>query len=532
MTANTDPHATLRRLFLTLFLRGRSPLGGKKEKAPTSLHQKLTWTLLLYAALGFVVLVFLRQPLFGYAAYLHSMTFVFIGMFVASSSGEVLFCREEADILLHRPITPMALLWAKVRVMVEVSLWLAGAFNLAGLMGGYFAMEHGLRFVIVHVVSTALLALFTAGCVVMVYLLCLKLFGRERLESLMTLTQMLVAIAFVLAGQLPNLLQSANLKVSASAWWVALIPPAWFAGLDDALAGQASLASWRLAALSLVVTALTTWLAFGRLAEGYQQGLQTMNETKGWVRATPSGRPLLHRIVSLPPLSWWLRDPVTRASFLMTIRYLVRDRDVKLRVYPTLAPYLILPIIYFLQGQGKPSGSLAAAAMAATLGLLPIVVQTLLQHSNQWQASEIFRRAPLAGPGSLYDGCQRAVVFMLVLPILSILAVVAGLSRGDPTLWMLLLPGLIAIPVTGLLPLGRGWVPPLSQPLDESKSVRQGFQLVGAMLGSMLLGGLVVLARHLGVITGFLLVEMGVVAVAYVFLRRSLFRSPWPEENG
>ena len=50
------------------------------------------------------------QPVFGLSLYLHAMTLVFLGMFVASSAGEVLFNKEEGDILLHRPITARALL--------------------------------------------------------------------------------------------------------------------------------------------------------------------------------------------------------------------------------------------------------------------------------------------------------------------------------------------------------------------------------------------------------------------------------------
>jgi hypothetical protein len=120
------------------------------------------------------------------AVYLHAMTFVFLGMFVASSAGEILFNKEEADILLHRPVSPKAMLWAKIRVLVEVSLWLAGAFNLVGLFVE-FGSHGNRRFPIAHLCSTTLQALFCTGCVVLVYQLCLRWFGRERLEGLMTI---------------------------------------------------------------------------------------------------------------------------------------------------------------------------------------------------------------------------------------------------------------------------------------------------------------------------------------------------------
>ena len=70
-----------------------------------------------------------RPPIFVISLYLHATTFAFLGMFLTSSVGEVLFNKEEADILLHRPIDPRLLLRAKIRVLVEASLWIAGALT-------------------------------------------------------------------------------------------------------------------------------------------------------------------------------------------------------------------------------------------------------------------------------------------------------------------------------------------------------------------------------------------------------------------
>jgi len=117
-------------------LRGRGARGLQKSGAPKSVANKLLLALVTYAVVGCVAFSFLGQPTFVLSVYLHAMTFVFLGMFVAASSGEVLFNKEEADILMHRPITARQLLWAKIAVLVRVSLWLAGAFNLAGLFVG------------------------------------------------------------------------------------------------------------------------------------------------------------------------------------------------------------------------------------------------------------------------------------------------------------------------------------------------------------------------------------------------------------
>ena len=83
----TSSHATLRRLFLTLFLRGRSSRGLQKSSAPTSVVKKLWLTLGVYALFGLTAIVYWRQSVFALSASLHSMTFLFLGMFIAASGG-------------------------------------------------------------------------------------------------------------------------------------------------------------------------------------------------------------------------------------------------------------------------------------------------------------------------------------------------------------------------------------------------------------------------------------------------------------
>lgn len=272
----------LRRLFLTLFLRGRTSRGLRKQTAPKSVGSKLALALCFYALFGAIWAVSLRgQPVFTLSFYLHSMTLAFLGMFVASSSGEVLFNKEEGDILLHRPVTPRALLWAKIGVLVQVSLWLGGAFNLAGFFMGVWAGNGGWLFPLAHAASTALEALFCAGVVVMGYQLCLRWFGRERLDGLMTTAQVLFAIVFILGTQVaPQMVGRLHgrLALQSDTWWINLLPSAWFAGLDDALAGSRQWSSWALGGLALAATAAVLWLAFAKLARYYEAGLQRLGD--------------------------------------------------------------------------------------------------------------------------------------------------------------------------------------------------------------------------------------------------------------
>jgi ABC-2 type transport system permease protein len=526
------PQAVLRRLFLTLFLRGRGARGLQRKTVPQSVSSKLWLTLLIYTVFGAGVASFSRtQPLFTFSLYLHSSTILLLGMYVASSAGEVLFNKEEADILLHRPVPPRTMLWAKVRVLVEVSLWLAGAFNLAGFFIGAFKPDGGWFFLVAHILSVTLEALFCTGGVVVVYQLCLRWFGRERLDGLMTMMQVFFAILVVVGGQLPQLMMRANihgvLALSVHTWWVKLLPTAWFAGLDDALAGSGSLDSWLMALLGVAVTAGILWIAFGRLAQDYETGLQQLGETVSKPKAHRTGRRWADALTSLPPLRWWLGDSVSRASFLLVTAYLFRDRDVKLRIYPGLAPVMVMPFIFLFQPDRGFGNGFGVAFSGAYLGLVPMMSLSLLQYSQQWQASDIFRCAPIPGPGPLCNGARRAVLLILTLPMLIVFIFIGWAVHQNVSSILLLLPGVLALPVYAMVPCLIGDAVPLSKPTEEAKSTSRGLKFFAVMIVSVAVSGLAYWSWVGGWFWWLVGFEAILVTVIYIGMRFTLASMKW-----
>jgi hypothetical protein len=529
LSAPTSQKA-LRRLFLTLFLRGRGARGLNTKKTPNSVAQKLWLTLLFYALFGCISVSMATQPIFGLSVYLHAMTFAFLGMFVASSAGEILFNKEEADILLHRPIDPRTLLWSKIRVLIEISLWVAGAFNLVGLFVGLASPDGTWRFPFVHAVSTALEALFCTGSVILLYQLCLRWFGRERLDGLMTTTQVLVSVAAVAGSQiLPRVMfrYGQGLIVNESTWWVGLLPPAWFAGFDDALAGNSTSASWLYAGIAIIATTLVLWLAFVKLAQNYETGLQLISETASKPKKRRHGRSWVERLVSVPPISWWLRDPVSRASFLLTTAYLARDRDVKLRVYPGIAPMLVIPFVFLFQ-RGMGGNAFGIAFSGGYIGIIPLLALNILKYSQQWQAADIFRMAPVRGPAGICDGARRAVLLFLTVPmLLAITAIIVGMQGFKPSV-LLLLPGIIAIPVYAIVPALLGRAVPLSSPIEEGKSANRGLSMVGVTFLSLGISGVAYVLWRYGWFWYFLAAETVIVVAVYLTMRYRLSQLRWP----
>src|SRR5262249_55906882 len=191
-------------------------------------------------------------------------------------------------------------------------------------------------------------------------------------------------------------------------------------------------ASGLLAAAACGAPGRVLWRGGGNWARDEGPGLKTVREA---VPAKPASarRQWVRKLVGRPPLRWWLRDPVARATFLLVTAYLFRDRDMKLRVYPALAPMLVMPIIFSVRkvGGGADGMGFGMAFSGAFLGLIPMLGMDLLQYSQQWRAAEVFRAAPMPGPAALSHGARRAVLFFTLVPLLILLLPLAWVTRGD-----------------------------------------------------------------------------------------------------
>jgi hypothetical protein len=283
--------------------------------------------------------------------------------------------------------------------------------------------------------------------------------------------------------------------------------------------------------LALVITGTVLWLAFGKLARDYEIGLQALNETVSRPAKKRGHRRLLDRLVNVPPLSWWLRDPVARASFLLTAAYLLRDRDVKLRIYPGLAPVIILPFVFLFQNHhhSRPGeANFGIPFSGVFLGMVPLAGLQILQYSQQWQAADVFRLAPMTGPAQICHGARRAVICLLTLPILLLVGLVVWLFTRDVSQFILFLPGLIALPVFALVPSLAGKGVPLSAPTDAAKATGRSLNMFLVMIAAFALAGITGLARSQGWFWWMLLGETVVAMGIYVVLRAMVDRKRWP----
>jgi ABC-2 type transport system permease protein len=481
-----------------------------------------------------------HSSIFATATILHSVTFFVVGIQIVSGAGDLLFNTNEADVLAHRPVSPKALVRAKARVMVRVATWAAIAINLTGVLVGALAAHGNIVFIFAHTFTIFLEALFATASVVVLYALGMRIVGRARVDRVVTGLQVLVSIAFVLASQMSreliDLLSHASGDVGVGNGWMVAFPPAWFASMDAVLTGNGTRTFYFLSAIGLGATIFVSWLAFNKLAATYASGVQAMAEIGDRVSArSPANKgkskPVrLASVADIFPLRQWLKHPVERAAFSLTLAYVLRDRETKLRIIPGVAPLIAMPFIFVVRiGRMSTESTLTIfpiAFMGLMIALVPTLALEALRYSQNPEAAEIFRRAPTFGPAPIIEGARKAVMLIFGLPT-ALASIVMIEFMGSTSAALILLPGLIALPAMSYAVSMTVGVP-FSDPIDAQRSARAALKVLGPMMLMMVGAGLVAIAWHYGLFYPFLGIEVLVSIVAIAALRSLAQRRRWP----
>jgi len=514
------------RALLHAALRESLRSGGRVLATRSRRPRGLIFLVALYALMGGFVgaAAFMRPDLFTYALLLQSMTLFIGGMTLVAESPNLLFSLREQEVLGHRPIHPRTLLMARALRLLALTLVLTLSLNLAPT---FFVLALGGASwwtPFAHLITTLLTTVFCAGVVVFVYVILTRLVGRERFDGFATWVQVGVSVAFILGYQiLPRLIDRAHgLRVSPMREWLWLLPPAWFAALESLLGGGAARGRVPVMAAAAVIVPLGVgWAALGRLAAGYSERLTSLAETPVARSARRAGGAARGARRMHPLLKAWMRDPVERGAFGLAAAYMKRDRDIRMRLYPSLASLLIFPLMPLFD---REHGSLAGPMMALVMaGTLPVSTMLTLKMSAQYAASDVFRYAPMRGTAAVFHGVRKATLLFVTLPGLALSATVLWFTVPRHALLLDVLPVLVVLPTLSLMLGVLGDYLPFSVPPTVG---RQAGTNIGTMLVSMLVVAVLYAAgevsRRFGWFWPLLAVEVVIVTGFHVLLLRGI----------
>lgn len=467
--------ATLRRSTRGRMVAGRS---GKPRG--------LIFVLVMYGVLGGLLsmLAFARPDVFTYSLVMGSYTFMVAGMSMVAESSTMLFDPSENDILGHRPIHPRTLLLAKALGMVLLTLVLGLAVNLFPMFTGVVTAGARWWYPLAHLVTLVLEVLFCSSAVVFVYALLARLVSRRTFDAVASWSQVVVTAVLIISYQIvPRMMDRMHgFRIDAANPVLLFLPPAWFAAVTQLLLGaDTGTRTIAMAVAAVLATPVIGWAALRYLAADYARQLSALSETAAPARPdTRVVRPTRGiRVDAL--VGPWLRDPVERGAFRLAAAYLVRDRDLRMRIYPQLALFVVFPVISLIdRTQGTRFGVMLSVYFAATV---PATMLMTFKTSAHFAAGEVFRYAPITGTAALFHGVRKAGLVLLVVPALVVSGSILWFGSADHRMLITALPALIALPTLSLITGLAGDYLPLSNPPTTG---RQG----AIQVGTMLVGGI------------------------------------------
>ncbi len=486
-------YRTLLETSLRVDFRGSAQVLSSPRRETSPLLVALAIYALYSLMLSFLAFVF---PAELYARIILVFGMAILGMVMLIDFGVTLVVPGDIGIIGWRPVDSRTYFAVRLTNALFYIVLFSLALHLIPSLFGMFSKGSSPAFPLVFLPSALLGSLFTAGVVAASYAALLRLFRQERFRDVVNYFQIALMVLFVVASQLFPRLEGSTLRGrigeetggTAWSWWDAA-PPRWFAAPMEMLLDGPSA---RTILLSLAAV-LSTGALFVALVRTLSLSYLERIGQAGVPAAEPVGR--RSRLSRLGPLLRFLfRSPEERAVFDFMRKLLARDRQVRLRLYPTLT-FVLLPALVVLleRDPGSPFGGDSAFSVFLplfTLGMLPAVLLSYCPFSGESQGEWIFELTGFEKPPRVAAAIKKCLVLIFFLPLaLAMVAFFAffwGLASAAMIVLFALLCGLFLLELEFLL-FFRGL--PFSRPMTSGRTAMRlayvlvAFPVIGLFVG-------------------------------------------------
>jgi hypothetical protein len=470
---------------------------------------RTNWALLMlvgtYSIMGLIVgmIAFTGADVLFYSILALSFTLIVVALAIVIESGNVLFNESEADVIGHLPVGSKTVFMAKVINLFAFTLLLAIPANLFPTICGIAAARSGWRFIPAYLISSASMAVFASTLIVTVYGLLMRYVSRERFDNIITYCQVGLALVFIVGYQvMPRLVEKYQFGVDTQLhWYLLLLPPTWFAGLTMFLMGEITALTASLSLISILSIVVFSLVALRKVAAGYSSQMSAISADRPKQkseRLKPADKAGLMGAIKTA----LLRRAAERAVFDLVLVYLKRNRETRVRLYPSLAYFIIFPFIALIT-EGLPDPFLPVdpsteyrLSFYAIMGpaFICFIGQTAVESlifSEHYRAAYIFRIAPLSNLGEIHRAMRKAILALIALPqFIILLAFYAALWRDPLHAFLIVAPWIAISPATLMVSFAFREVIPLSTRYQKGQQTSRNLMIViSAFIATIFLGG-------------------------------------------
>ncbi|MBJ9991929.1 hypothetical protein [Paenibacillus sp. S28] len=476
---------------LTMDGRRAPTLIGKTSRSadPDELSNQFLKSLWIYAVMGVVMTPFVvmgHNLIFQMSIVFGILMFMITTSMISDFSSVLLDVRDHT-ILGSKPVNAKTINMAKAIHIMIYLFFITGSITAAPLVGVLF--RYGILFFLVFVLEIVLMDLLIVAITALLYWLVLRFFDGEKLKDIINYVQigltMVMAVGYQLIARVFNLV---DLQIGYEAqWWHVFLFPVWFAAPFGWLfGGHRGEAIIVFSLLSVLLPLLAVWI-YVRMIPSFEANLRKLSTQTARKKGRGGRWPnVLGR--------WICRSREEQVFFRFALGMIRKERDYKLKVYPSLGLSLIFPFIFMFNtfNSGSSWEEIRAGNSYLFMYFCAVMIPSavmMLQYTSTPKGAWIFSTVPLRNHEPVYKGTLKACIAQLILPIFVVESVIFTVIFG-----VRILPDLLVILVMTLLYTVisfrlMGLEMPFTEPAQAgTQSGRAGlmlllFLILGAMAG-------------------------------------------------
>ncbi|MGG0643804.1 hypothetical protein ABE021_07665 [Sporosarcina gallistercoris] len=442
----------------------------------------------LYVLYGLVIIPFL---FIGDSVMLQMGIGFGIAMFMIMTSliadfSSVLLDVRDRILLAAAPVDDRTLNAAK---LVHISIYITLiALSLLGIPSIVILVSKGILFFLLFLVMMIFLMLFIIALTAITYMVMLRVFDGERLKDMINYVQILLSVGVFVGYQvLIRSFDFVGLTISYEfSWWHILIPPLWFAApFEWLLGGNGSQPLVMLSITAVIIPVFAIWMYIRKMPLFERDLQKLMTETRGGKQ---------QQAVLMRFWGWVLcRNSEERASFRFSWQLMKRERDFKLKVYPSLGVGFVAPFLFlyiFLSDGTRQDMITSSTYFMIYFGFIVIgPLAIMLSYSGKFKGAWIFTVAPITSVSRVDRAALKASLAQLFLPVFIMQAVVFTVLFG----WRIV-PDLIVVLFSAVLyaaicyAIGAKGTLPFSLPMGESVQSGTAKQIILMLLIGVFVG--------------------------------------------
>lgn len=379
---------------------------------------KSFWIYFLYG----LILVFF---LFG-NAYMLQMSIIFgIALFILMTAliadfSPVMLDVRDRSIIGTKPISKRTIGAAKFIHILIYLIQLTASFIIVPII--FMLFVQGILFTVLFIILLALFGLFIIAFTSQIYIIVLFFFSGEQLRSMINYVQIIFSIGIIIGYQI--IIRSYGfIDINSpylAKWWHVLLPPMWFSAPFELIINKNSSTEVIVLSLLAVIVPIVAFLIYYRLIPTFETNLQKLLDTTDTKTKKASFiDKLWERLLC--------RTVKSRAYFKFVHNMVSREREFKLKVYPSLGIGLVLPFIFIFSEAGfRTFEEITASNLYFCIYLMHIFIGIAIytfQFSSNYKGAWIFTMTGESISTDLYMAVIKVFVVKLYLPMFIIVGI-------------------------------------------------------------------------------------------------------------